>query len=159
MKFSDNECLGVFMELDKDFSEFVGLFIDHDVQFLIVGGYALAAHGLPRATGDLDAWVRASEGNAVKVFEALKAFGFGDVGVSVADFDREGSVVQLGFPPYRIDILTSVDGIEFEDAWNRRILVEVDNLSVPFISRDDLIANKKATGRPQDISDVQRLTQ
>ena len=159
MKFSDNECLGVFMELDKDFSEFVALFIDHDVQFLIVGGYALAAHGLPRATGDLDAWVRASEGNAVKVFEALKAFGFGDVGVSVADFDREDSVVQLGFPPYRIDILTSVDGVEFEEAWNRRILVEVDNLSVPFISRDDLIANKKAAGRPQDIADVQRLTQ
>ena len=108
------------MELDKDFSEFVALFIDHDVQFLIVGGYALAAHGLPRATGDLDAWVQASEGNAIKAFEALKAFGFGDVGVSV---------------------------------------VEVDNLSVPFISRDDLIANKKAAGRPQDIADVQRLTQ
>ena len=92
------------MELDKDFSEFVALFIDHDVQFLIVGGYALAAHGLPRATGDLDAWVRASESNAVKVFEALKAVGFGDVGVSVADFDREDSVVQLGFPPYRIPV-------------------------------------------------------
>ena len=158
-KFFANECLGVFMELDKDFSEFVALFIDHDVQFLIVGGYALAAHGLPRATGDLDAWIQASEGNAVKVFEALKAFGFGDVGVSASDFDHEDSVVQLGFPPYRIDILTSVDGIDFDGAWDRRILVEVDNLAVPFISRDDLIANKKAAGRPQDIADVQRLTQ
>ena len=96
---------------------------------------------------------------AIKIFEALKAFGFGDVGISVADFDREDSVVQLGFPPYRIDILTSVDGVKFDEAWNRRIVVEVDNLSVPFISRDDLIANKKAAGRPQDIADVQRLTQ
>ena len=158
-KFFANECLGVFMELDKDFSEFVALFIDHDVQFLIVGGYALAAHGLPRATGDLDAWVRVSEGNSVKIFAALREFGFGDVGVSASDFDHEDSVVQLGFPPYRIDILTSVDGIDFDGAWDRRILVEVDNLAVPFISRDDLIANKKAAGRPQDIADVQRLTQ
>jgi hypothetical protein len=147
------------MELDKDFSEFVALFIDHDVQFLIVGGYALAAHGLPRATGDLDAWVRVSEANSVKIFAALREFGFGDVGVSASDFDHEDSVVQLGFPPYRIDILTSVDGIDFDGAWDRRMLVEVNNLSVPFISRDDLIANKKAAGRPQDIADVQRLTQ
>ena len=83
-------------------------------------------------------------------------FGFGDVGVSASDFDHEDSVVQLGFPPYQIDILTSVDGIDFDGAWDRRILVEVDNLAVPFISRDDLIANKKAAGRPQDIADVQR---
>jgi len=102
------------MELDKDFNEFVELFIAHDVQFLIIGGYALAAHGLPRATGDLDAWVWATETNATKIITALNAFGFADVGISVGDFSK---------------------------------------------SRNDLIINKTAVGRPQDIADVQRLTQ
>jgi len=151
--------MGAKMELDKDFNEFVELFITHNVQFLIIGGYALAAHGLPCATGDLDAWVWASEENAEKIITALNEFGFGDVGVTVSDFSREDSVVQLGFPPYRIDILTSIDGVEFKDAWERRILVRVNQNEVPFISRQDLIANKIAAGRPQDIADVQRLTE
>lgn len=147
------------MELDKDFKEFVELFIAHDVQFLIVGGYALAAHGLPRATGDLDAWVWANEDNAKRIIEALDEFGFGEVGVTVSDFERADSVVQLGFPPYRIDILTSVDGVSFEAAWANRVVVDIDQIKVPFIGRADLIANKTAAGRPQDIADVQRLTQ
>jgi hypothetical protein len=147
------------MELDKDFKEFVELFIAHDVQFLIVGGYALAAHGLPRATGDLDAWVWANEDNARRIIEALDEFGFGEVGVTISDFERADSVVQLGFPPYRIDILTSVDGVSFEAAWANRVVVDIDQMTVPFIGRADLIANKIAAGRPQDIADVQRLTQ
>ena len=147
------------MELDKDFKEFVELFIAHDVQFLIVGGYALAAHGLPRATGDLDAWVWANEDNAKRIIEALDEFGFGEVGVTISDFERADSVVQLGFPPYRIDILTSVDGVSFEAAWANRVVVDIDQIKVPFIGRADLIANKTAAGRPQDIADVQRLTQ
>ena len=147
------------MELDKDFKEFVELFIAHDVQFLIVGGYALAAHGLPRATGDLDAWVWANEDNAKRIIEALDEFGFGEVGVTISDFERADSVVQLGFPPYRIDILTSVDGVSFEAAWANRVVVDIDQMTVPFIGRADLIANKIAAGRPQDIADVQRLTQ
>jgi len=147
------------MEMDKDFNEFVELFITHDVQFLIIGGYALAAHGLPRATGDLDAWVWASDENALKIIAALNEFGFGDVGVTVSDFSREDSVVQLGYPPYRIDILTSIDGVEFKDAWDRRILVRVNQSDVPFISRQDLVTNKTAVGRPQDIADVKRLTE
>jgi len=147
------------MELDKDFKEFVELFIAHDVQFLIVGGYALAAHGLPRATGDLDAWVWANEDNAKRIIEALDEFGFGEVGVTISDFERADSVVQLGFPPYRIDILTSVDGVSFEAAWANRVIVDIDQMKVPFIGRADLIANKTAAGRPQDIADVQRLTQ
>ena len=147
------------MEMDKDFNEFVELFITHDVQFLIIGGYALAAHGLPRATGDLDAWVWASDENALKIIAALNEFGFGDVGVTVSDFSRKDSVVQLGYPPYRIDILTSIDGVEFKDAWDRRILVRVNQSDVPFISRQDLVTNKTAVGRPQDIADVKRLTE
>jgi len=151
--------MGAKMEMDKDFNEFVELFITHDVQFLIIGGYALAAHGLPRATGDLDAWVWASDENALKIIAALNEFGFGDVGVTVSDFSREDSVVQLGYPPYRIDILTSIDGVEFKDAWDRRILVRVNQSDVPFISRQDLVTNKTAVGRPQDIADVKRLTE
>ena len=145
------------MELDRDFSEFVALFIGREVRFLIVGGYALAAHGLPRATGDLDAWVWATQDNAERIIGALSDFGFGDVGVTVADFSAEDSVVQLGFPPYRIDILTSIDGVNFDEAWSRRVVVPVGGLDVPFISRQDLLTNKRAAGRPQDLADVERL--
>ena len=147
------------MELDKDFNEFVELFIAHDVQFLIIGGYALAAHGFPRATGDLDAWVWASDTNAAKIITALDEFGFADVGITVSDLSREDTVVQLGYPPYRIDILTSIDGLEFTEAWASRVMVRINNMDVPFISRNDLITNKTAVGRPQDIADVHRLTE
>jgi len=146
------------MELDKDFSEFVELCIAHDVRFLIVGGYALAAHGLPRATGDLDAWVFAGRANAERILAVLEDFGFGEVGVVLEDFEGKNSVVQLGYPPFRIDILTSIDGVDFEAAWLRRVEVRVGNVVVPFIGREDLIANKKAAGRPQDLVDVDRLT-
>ena len=146
------------MELDKDFSEFVESFIEHDVRFMIVGGYALAAHGLPRATGDLDAWVWVDPANAQRIVAALRDFGFGQMEISESDFTRSDSVVQLGFPPYRIDILTSIDGVEFEEAWDRRLTVEIQGLSVPVIGRDDLIVNKRAAGRRQDLADVERLT-
>ena len=146
------------MELDKDFSEFVESFIEHDVRFMIVGGYALAAHGLPRATGDLDAWVWVDPANAQRIVAALRDFGFGQMEISESDFTRSDSVVQLGYPPYRIDILTSIDGVEFEPAWNRRLTVELQGLSVPVIGRDDLIVNKRAVGRRQDLADVERLT-
>ncbi len=146
------------MELDKDFSEFVELFLEHNVRFLIVGGYALAAHGLPRATGDLDAWVWTDSNNAQNIVSALQSFGFSNLSITTEDFIKQDSIVQLGYPPFRIDILTSIDGVDFEQAWNNKFLVELNDREVPFISRDDLIANKKAAGRPQDIADVIRLT-
>lgn len=145
------------MELDKDFSEFVGLFLAHDVRFLIIGGYALAAHGLPRATGDLDAWVWADSDNAIKILAALEEFGFGDIGVTIEDLSRDDSVIQLGYPPYRIDIITTISGVDFESAWTRRLMIDLNGRPVGFIGREDLITNKKAVGRPQDIADVQRL--
>ena len=146
------------MKLDKDFNEFVALFVANDVRFLIVGGYALAAHGLPRATGDLDAWVWINPENAVKVLSSLEEFGFTGLGITTIDFSRADSIVQLGYPPYRIDILTSIDGVEFNAAWENRLMVNLDGIEVPFISRTDLILNKRAVGRPQDIADVKRLT-
>ena len=146
------------MKLDKDFNEFVALFVTNNVRFLVVGGYALAAHGYPRATGDLDAWVWVNPENAAKIVECLQEFGFGSLEISVEDFTSTNNVVQLGFPPYRIDIITSIDGVEFDAAWENRFMVDLDGLDVPFISRDDLLINKRAVGRPQDIADVKRLT-
>ena len=146
------------MKLDKDFNEFVASFVANDVRFLIVGGYALAAHGLPRATGDLDAWVWINPENALKVLSSLEEFGFTGLGITTDDFSRADSIVQLGYPPYRIDILTSIDGIEFNAAWENRLMVNLDGIEVPFISRTDLILNKRLVGRPQDIADVKRLT-
>ena len=150
--------MGVTMQLDQDFNEFVGLFLDNDVRFLIVGGYAVAAHGLPRLTGDLDAWIWIGEDNASRVVQALTEFGFGTLGLTVDDFNRRDSIVQLGYPPHRIDILTDIDGVSFDSAWEQRFEVEIGGRRVPFIGRDDLIANKRASGRPQDVADVARLT-
>ncbi|MFY8158728.1 MAG: DUF6036 family nucleotidyltransferase [Ilumatobacteraceae bacterium] len=146
------------MELDKDFNEFVELFLEHNVRFLIVGGYALAAHGLPRATGDLDAWVWINPENAQNIMRALNAFGFQNLSLTESDFSKEDSIIQLGYPPFRIDILTSIDGVAFDQAWEKKVVVELNGMNVPFIGRDDLITNKKAAGRPQDIAYVSRLT-
>lgn len=146
------------MDLDRDFSEFLQLFLVHDVRFLVVGGYALAAHGLPRATGDLDTWIWIDDANAASVTEALRDFGFRDLDLSPEDFNKPDSVVQLGFPPHRIDILTEIDGVFFEPAWERRVVIEIGGMPIPFIGREDLIANKSASGRLQDLADVARLT-
>jgi glycine cleavage system aminomethyltransferase T len=158
-KFSANERLGEKVHLDPDFKEFVESFVANDVRFLIVGGYAVAVHGLPRYTGDLDAWIWVSPQNAERVLRSLEAFGFSELGLTKDDFLKPDSVIQLGYPPYRIDILTAIEGVEFDDAWSRRLIVAVDDLEVPFIGRDDLLANKRAAGRPQDIADVARLTE
>lgn len=145
------------MHLDRDFREFVESFVAHDVRFLLVGGYALAAHGLPRATGDFDAWVWVDRSNASRIVAALHAFGFGSLGIGEDDFTRPSTVVQLGYPPHRIDILTSIDGVEFDDAWARRVPVDADGIQIDVIGRDDLVTNKLAAGRPQDLADVERL--
>jgi hypothetical protein len=146
------------MEFDRDFSEFVALLARHDVRYMIVGGYALAAHGLPRATGDLDAWIWTDAANAHRLLAALDEFGFGGVGIEHDDLTSPDRVVQLGYPPYRIDLLTDISGVDFESAWSRHVEVVLGGVVVPFIGRDDLIANKRATGRPQDVADVIRLT-
>jgi hypothetical protein len=145
------------MHLDRDFREFVESFVAHEVRFLLVGGYALAAHGVPRATGDFDAWVWVDRSNAGRIVAALHAFGFGSLGIDEDDFTRPDTVVQLGYPPHRIDILTSIDGVEFDDAWARRVPVDADGVQIEVISRDDLVANKLAAGRAQDLADVERL--
>lgn len=145
------------MELSPDFQEFLRAFVAHDVQFLIVGGYALAAHGHPRYTKDLDVWVWTDHANAERVVAALEDFGFGGLDLTTADFEDPDMVVQLGREPQRIDILTFASGLEFEAAYRRRVIVEVGGLAVPFISVADLRTNKLASGRLRDQADVAEL--
>jgi hypothetical protein len=147
------------LDLDPDFAEFVECLARREVRYLIVGGYALAAHGLPRATGDLDVWVLVDPANAQGVVDALGDFGFGELGLTVDDFLTPDHVVQLGYPPYRIDILTAIDGVAFEEAWTSRLTVSSGERNLPIIGRDDLIANKLASGRPRDLDDVERIRQ
>lgn len=143
--------------LSRDFSEFIASFAAHDVRFLVVGGYALAAHGHPRYTKDLDVWVWLDPSNAKRILAALDEFGFGDLGLTVEDFLDPDVVVQLGREPQRVDLLTFLSGIDFGDAYRDRILVDIGDIQVPVISRGDLRRNKLATGRLQDLADVEHL--
>ena len=145
------------MEMDQDFKEFGRLLLEHDVRFLIVGGYAVAVHGAPRFTGDLATWIWIDGANAERLLAELEDFGFGSLPLSVDDLVAPDLVIQLGYPPHRIDLLTGIDGIEFDEAWERRISVRIDEDELPFISRDDLITNKLAAGRPKDLADVAAL--
>jgi hypothetical protein len=145
------------MELDPDLSEFIGCCVARDVRFLVVGGYAVAAHGHPRYTKDLDVWVWVDAANADRLLAALDDFGFGSVGLAAEDFTRPGSVVQLGHPPKRIDLLTTIDGVEFDECWSRRVEIDVSGTTTAFIDLDDLIRNKRASGRLQDLADVEAL--
>ena len=141
----------------EDLRDLLKAFIDHDVQFLIVGGYALAVHGHPRATGDLDVWLECSEANASRAYEALRVFGAPLQDLRVEDLSTPGTVYQIGLPPVRIDILTRITGVEFEAAWGDRLDTEIDGLRVPVIGREALLANKRALGRTRDLADVEML--
>ena len=145
------------MELSHDFSEFIGYFVARDVRFLVVGGYAMAAHGHPRYTKDLDVWVRADPDNGELILLALDDFGFGDVGLTREDFLGDDTVVQLGREPQRIDLLTFISGVEFDEAWENRVDLEISGLKVPVIGRADLRRNKLATGRLRDLADAEDL--
>ena len=145
------------MLLSKDYKEMLQCLSDEGVKYLVVGAYALAVHGFPRATKDMDVFVWANPENGTKVFRAIERFGAPLRNLSAADFASEGNVYQIGGGPLRIDIITSIDGVRFEDAYPRRLTARMDGLEVPVISRDDLIANKRATGRAQDLADVERL--
>lgn len=145
--------------LNPDFQEILSTFSGEGVEYLLVGAYAVAAHGIPRATGDIDLWMRPTPDNARRVWSALERFGAPLSRFSLADFEKTNQVIQIGVAPRRIDILTSIDGVEFEDAWRDRVSVKIDSLNVPTISRPHLIANKRATARPQDLADAERLSE
>ncbi len=145
------------MRLDPDFKEFINLALSNDVKFMVVGGYAVAAHGHPRYTGGLDIWILVDRENAEKLVLTLGEFGFAELHLTPKDFMEEGQVIQLGREPLRIDLLTGLDGLSFSDCMDRAITVDIDRMAVPFISRHDLLVNKRATGRPQDRADVAAL--
>ena len=143
--------------LSRDFKEFVALLNSHGVEYLVVGGYAVVMHGRPRYTGDLDIWVRSSPDNAARLMRTLNEFGFGELGLKEADFLKREHVVQLGYPPFRIDLLTDIDGVKFDAAWPQKQVVIHDGLNINLIGLSDLKKNKKATGRPRDIDDLENL--
>jgi predicted nucleotidyltransferase len=145
------------MKLQDDLREFIELLNAHGVRYVIVGGFAVAFHGHPRYTGDIDLFVEASEANSQRIARVLHDFGFGETGLTAADFAREGVIVQLGRPPNRIDLITSIDAVGFPEAWADRVEATLGAVPVLFISKELLLKNKAAAKRAQDIADIDAM--
>ncbi len=143
--------------LNENFSDILRALNEAAAEYLLVGAYAMAVHGCPRATGDIDIWVRPTSANAERVWQALRVFRAPLSRVTPTDFATPNNVYQIGLPPQRIDILTSVSGVEFEAAWAERMEFRLDNLQIPVISLTHLIVNKLATGREKDLLDTKLL--
>lgn len=145
--------------MNEDYQDMLALLEEHGVAFVVVGAHALAVHGASRATGDIDILVRPDPENAARVCAALRAFGapLAAHGVKPEDFGRPGTIYQLGLPPRRIDVITHIDGVSFDEAWAGRQVRRVDGLDVPFLGRDELVRNKRASGRPKDLADLALL--
>ncbi len=143
--------------LSKDFKEFIRLLNEHNVKYLVVGGYAVAFHGHPRYTKDLDIWIESSIDNATNLLKALDQFGFGSLGLSLQDFLAPDQIIQLGYPPNRIDILTTAAGVDFETCYHSRVSTTIDETQVEFIDIENLKMNKLSTGRSQDLADTENL--
>ena len=146
------------MVLNQDFKEFIQSLNDHDVRYLIIDGYAVAFHGHPRYTKDLDIWIELGQGNAANILKALAQFGFGSLGLTEDDFLEPDQIIQLGFPPSRIDILTTLEGVDFDECFASKTITTIDNIQMNFIDLENLKKNKKATGRLQDLADLENLS-
>ncbi len=145
------------MEVQQDFKELLKLFNAHKVKYLIVGGYALAFHGAPRYTGDIDIFVKPDAENAIRILNALNEFGFGSVGLKEEDLKTPNKVIQLGFPPVRIDIITSISGVSWYDAFKKHDKGEYGDISVCYIGKKHYIINKRASGRKKDLADLEAI--
>ena len=145
------------MELSRDLKEFFALLVEHDVEFMLVGAHALAVHAFPRNTGDIDFWIQRSEENARRVLAALEAFGFGALGLRLEDLLDPNAVIQLGNAPNRIDLLTFLTGLDFDACAERSVAAVYEGIPVRVISREDLIENKRATGRDKDLLDLKEF--
>jgi hypothetical protein len=143
--------------LNPDFRDMLSAFIAEEAEFLVVGAYALSAHGIPRATGDLDFWIRPTPANARRVLRSLETFGAPTDGLGEHELAAPDLVLQIGLEPNRIDILTSIEAVDFDEAWAERLVSRIDELEVPVLSRRHLLRNKRAVGRPQDLADVAAL--
>lgn len=146
------------MIFEQDFIDFVQLLNQYEVKYMVVGAYALSLHGRPRHTGDLDIWIKPDRINALKMVSVINDFGFGPLGLEEKDFLQDNYVTQLGYPPLRIDILNSISGVDFDEAYLAKVETEVDELKIVFISVNDFIKNKRATGRAKDLGDIESLT-
>jgi hypothetical protein len=147
------------LQLADDFKEFLRLLNSEKIEYLLVGGYAVGVHGYSRMTGDLDVWVAVHPTNAHRLVTALVRFGFGEAGLRPDLFLKPKSVIRMGHPPLKIEIITSAAGVEFADCYPRRSEVLIDGVPVHVIGRQDLLTNKRAAGRPKDLNDVQALEQ
>ncbi|WP_290795950.1 nucleotidyltransferase [Flavihumibacter sp. UBA7668] len=145
------------MILAKDFEDFIRLLNKYQVEYMVVGGYAMAFHGKPRYTGDLDIWINISDENADKMMEVIKAFGLASLGFVKEDFMEEGYISQIGYPPLRIDLLNTIDGVDFNAAFENRQKIIADDLEITFIGLQELLANKIASGRKMDIEDIKEI--
>jgi hypothetical protein len=145
------------MNLTEDFKEFIQLLNKNSAEYIVVGGYAVAAHGYPRYTGDIDFWVRPSYDNAVRIIKSLIEFGFGSIDISSDDLISKNRIIQLGFPPNRIDIITSIDGVDFEECLRDKKEVNIEGIPIPFLSLHHLKLNKIASGRTKDKLDLENL--
>ncbi len=141
----------------QDFREFVELLIKHNAEYLIVGGYAVGIHGHPRYTGDLDIWLNPTPLNAARIINCVNEFGFESFGLKTEDFTKVGNVVQLGYPPLRIDLLTDIDGVTFAECFENRVEIEIEEIMVNFIGYNELIKNKRVSGRLRDLDDINNL--
>ena len=143
--------------LSKDFREFIESLNEYSVRYLVVGGYAVAFHGHPRYTKDLDVWIELSQENAENMLKALDAFGFSSLDLKSGDFLEGDQIIQLGYPPNRIDILTTLKELTFDDCYKAKVDVEMKGLHIDFIDIESLKRNKRAVGRPQDLADLNNL--
>jgi len=143
--------------LNQDFKEFVQSLNDNDVRYLIVGGYAVAFHGHPRYTKDLDIWVQLDRENAANLVKALAQFGFASLGLRVEDFLEPDTVVQLGYPPNRIDLIIGLEGLDFESCYAAKVTVHIDGVAMNFIDLENLKVSKRLAGRLQDLADLENL--
>jgi len=145
------------MVLNKDFREFIQLLNEHDVLYLVVGGYAVAFHGYPRYTKDIDIWIWLDKSNAEKMLQVLEDFGFGSLELTADDFLDPDQVIQFGYPPNRIDILTDLKALNFKECYSSKVEVTIEDTTINFIDLENLKKNKKATGRYQDLADLENL--
>ncbi|MGH3087281.1 MAG: nucleotidyltransferase domain-containing protein [Rubrobacteraceae bacterium] len=145
------------MILSPDFSKFIESLNGNDVRYLVVGGYAVALHGHPRYTKDMDVWIGRDEDNAARMIEALEDFGFGSLGLEAGDFLTPDRIIQLGYAPNRIDILTTLAGVEFDVCYESRVEVDLGESAANFINLENLKRNKRASGRYQDLADLEML--
>ncbi len=143
--------------LNHDYKEMLSILLEEKVDFLLVGAYAMAVHGYPRATGDMDIFIRPNKSNAEKIYKALAKFGAPLNNISISDFRVAGTIFQIGVIPRRIDIINEIDAVVFDDAFSNKIIVEIDGMKIPVLSKMDMIKNKESTGRDKDKLDCKTL--